>query len=284
MAPKQRLTLPFAGDDNKGVMLNRAFPSAILSILAFATAGCGLAEYEQLMADRLVTLRKESAFDQLDQPEPISPQHAPWIRIPKLFSTAQGFFRIRDPAAEKNKPKPKEGDQPERTPEEQADESGTPLDFLRELPGFGRVAVRTEQVDRTQLASYYYLAVIEQTRMKPADVRSAVQKAVRAQWPNLSGDWQAATVESPDGKNIPVHRLVATGKMPFDRYAAINRNAPNFPGTLALYCLEHPAYTVLWGVRVPDAVNETIGLVRQAEAAAATIDLRDPQVESSEKK
>jgi hypothetical protein len=46
---------------------------------------------------------------------------------------------------------------------------------------------------------------------------------------------------------------------------------------LALYCLEHPAYTVLWAVRVPDAVNETVGLVRLAEAAAGTIELRDPE-------
>jgi hypothetical protein len=267
-------------------MHRRARLSLLLCFVAIAATGCGVAEYEQLMAQRLVSLRKEAAFDGLDRPELISQEHEVWIRLPKHFAGAQTFSRVRDPADEaKPKPKPKEGEETvaEPTPEEEAEQSGVALPrFLKALPGFGRVGVRNEQVDkRTLLASYYYLALVEQAKMKPAEVRAEVQKAVRGQWAGLSATWEAVDLETPDGKTVRAHRMLAGGKMPFDRYEALNPNAPSFSGVLALYCVEQSPFTVLWGVRLPDAVNEQIGLARLAEAAAGTIELRETKQQAA---
>ena len=270
-------------------MHRRAYLPLLMCVVVAAIAGCGLAEYEQLMDQRLVSLRKEAAFDGLDRPELVSQDHEVWIRLPKHFAGAQGFSRVRNPEEEaKTKPKPKEGEElaAEPTPEEEAEQSGVALpQFLKVLPRFGRVGVRNEQVDkRTLLASYYYLALIEPAKLTPADVRAEVQKAVRGQWAGLSAVWEAVALETPDGKTVRGHRMLSTGKMPFDRYEALNPNAPSYSGVLALYCVEQSAFTVLWGVRLPDAVNEQIGLARLAEAAAGTIELREtePQAASEE--
>jgi hypothetical protein len=262
-------------------MPRRTRHAPLLCLVAITTTGCGLAEYEHLMAQRLVSLRKEAAFDGLDRPELVSQEHDVWIRLPKHFAGVLGFSRVRDPAAEaaKAKPKPKEGEQPadEPTPEEEAESRGVALpQLLKSLPGFGRVGVRNEQVEkRTLLASYYYLALIEQAKLKPSEVRAEAQKAVRGQWPGLSATWEAVNLETADGKTLPAHRMLADGKMPFDRYESLNPNAPSYSGVLALYCVEAPPYTVLWGVRMPDQVNEQIGLARLAQAAAGTIELRE---------
>ena len=119
--------------------------------------------------------------------------------------------------------------------------------------------------------------------MKPAEVRAEVQKSVRGQWVGLPAAWEPVELETPDGKTIRGHRMLTSGKMRLDRYEAINPNAPSYDGVLALYCVEQPPFTVLWGVRLPEIVNQQIGLARLAEAAAGTIELREsePQTEAA---
>jgi hypothetical protein len=291
------LTLNF-GPDHNTKMGARVF-STILTrgvghfafgwVCVAAIAGCGVAEYEELMAQRLVTLRKEAAFDALDRPELVSQDHEVWIRIPKHFAGAQRFSRVRDPATEKPKPKPKEGEETsgELTPEEEAEQSGVGLpQFLKNLPGFGRVGVQSEQLEKRAppVGVYYYFALVDQSKMKPSEVRAEVQQSIRAQWAGLSATWEAVKIETPDGKTVDVHRMLASGNMPFDRYEAINPNAPSYPGVLGLYCLELPSQTVLWGVRVPEALNQRLGLARLAEAAAGTIEPREEAPESNDGK
>jgi hypothetical protein len=242
------------------LVLGRLVLAACAAGVATA-AGCGLDEYEALMATRLEQLRFEQQFEALAPPAtvgsfPIS------IRFPKLFETADWL----EPGGE--------------------DRNGNPITaesirppVLSNLPGMVRTGERlVEKEPGHRLACSVYLAIMPSQRLPARQWEAALLKQLQARWPK-TGAWTTVEVPNPQQQPVVWRKLHATGPQLFEEQLSGEFQQQTLPGTLDLYLHEGHGWCVLWVVRVPDVMAEQTKLLDLGRLTAGTLVIQGPPPE-----
>lgn len=240
-------------------------PRTIAVAALVLLAGCGLEDYESRMAARLAVLQEQSRYAALWGPTTIDDivgenedvvEYPITIRLPRQFGSAD-WFRV--------------GSQYRHLDAAEADVLYPP--FLGEFPGFNRVGEAFGEPDERSTISYYcYLGVLESRSAKFASVLADLRKKTAEKLAETS-PWQDVECRDEQLVGTTWKMMEARGKQSFvDRSGGRH----TVDGTFRVYAREDQGYIVLWAVRVPDSIRQTVGLVELADAVAGTVKITAP--------
>ncbi|MEX2185605.1 MAG: hypothetical protein WD875_02380 [Pirellulales bacterium] len=236
--------------------------SVVVAVILLA--GCGLEDYESRMATRLAVLQEQTRYEALYAPAQIkhgveedAVAYPITIRLPRMFGlndwfTAKGGYRYREGAVAEDVLYPP---------------------FLGEFPGFNRVGEAYGEPDeRSTIAYYCYLGVLESRSAKFDAVLSDLRKKTAAKLPDTS-PWQDVECRDENLVATTWKMMEAKGKQTFpDRSAIVH----TMEGTFRAYAREDQGYIVLWAVRVPDSISHVVPLLDLADAVAGTVKITEP--------
>ncbi len=265
------------------------FPLAALALVPIFAAGCGTAEYEALMAERLTFLERQSRFDLLYQPAQLKRMALPsdiddpekdtsedgvgqrypiTMRWPKLFDKRHWFV---------------EGS-PDHNGRTISNDRLTPP-FLDRFPGFLRMGEGGAKQDEVNFLKYYcYLGVVDANEISADELQAQLSKQIKADKElSIDQDWQTVELDKPLAGTVPWKHLRASGPQLFESVRRMRRRGQTVKrgGTFDIYLYEHEQSLVLWAVRIPVEIAEKVNLVYLAEAAAGSI-VFDPVLSESE--
>lgn len=243
-------------------------------VLLLPCVGCGLSDYESRMAASLAELQEKTRYESLFGPSKIDRvvgkageeeliELPVTIRLPKAFG-ANDWFRP---------------DSVYRYRNEQVPDDVLYPPFLGEFPGLNRTGeAYAEAEERTFLAYYFYVGVVESRTKKFEAVLADLRKKTASKLKNTS-PWQ--DVECKDEHLVPTKwkMLEAKGLQDF-----LNRSEQisGVPGTFRVYAREDQGYIILLGVRIPNSLLDKVTLLDLADAIAGTVQVTAPAPKEAE--
>jgi hypothetical protein len=217
--------------------LKHSWPALVAWACFFAgLAGCGTADYEKVMNDRLNALRSAAPFLTLWGPTEL-PDTPIKIRVPMAFKNSYS----------ENSPHPEDGAKisPDRVEPP----------FLP-LPGFKLCYEAHVETAEGRPPFYCYLAAVPSKAGDAQKLAADLQAKLKTKFKDTPEAWENVDANSPEGTGLPWKKIRITGEQPFRvREAAGGIASKNLPGVFELWMYEAADYVVLVGWRAPTAIE-----------------------------
>ncbi|MGW8256494.1 MAG: hypothetical protein ACWGMZ_03315 [Thermoguttaceae bacterium] len=250
--------------------MNNKFPQKASFLLALALLlgfcwGCGTANYERRMAERLENLKMESKFNILSAPIHV-PDTQVSVRVPQKSDFTKDYFAKLHTDGFENPPWTA-GAMINNKPVE----PGRLQPSFLDIPGL-KLTFEGAIIDASGGKQPYYLYVGVVSDQKQAKyIPGQLQNALKEKFTDVS-PFSDIQVQTPDGKEINWKRCHATGNQTFYYLQKDNvgRDIP-LPGLFELFFHEEDDLLLILAWRLPAAIERNIDFQNWAERVAGGV-------------